>query len=118
MSQKALMFKDIEAHKKIMSELEAAKIKYIGSAIKGYSKEKWQSDYHPIVIKGLMAKFTNPKLKAVLLGTGEKEIIEASTDEFWGVGLSLRSDKLFSKSKWSGLNTMGKALMEIRETFK
>ena len=34
---------------------------------------------------------------------------------FGGVGIRLRSPDLFNKSKWSGKNVMGNALMKVRE---
>ena len=55
--------------------------------------------------KGLRAKFTQyDKLKNVLLGTGESELIEDSPNDYqWGCGRN-----------GTGQNLLGKALMDIR----
>ena len=70
---------------------------------------------------GLQAKLgQNIYLAAVLLSTGDKQINEASGDEFWGVVVTLWSEHLLHLRHWSGLNTLGQILtcMSIREQFK
>jgi len=61
---------------------------------------------YDIMKKALRAKFTQHKdLKKILLETGDAELIEnAPKDYQWGCG-----------SKGTGLNLLGKALMDIRE---
>ena len=57
------------------------------------------------MVKALQAKFSqHKKLRSVLLGTGDRKIIENAThDSVWGCG----KDGL-------GQNLLGKALMEVR----
>ena len=79
-------------------------------------RKKWQAEGQSILLKGLYCKFSqNDELRQVLLATGTKTIIEASDDQFWGIGICLRSPDLFNKSKWSGKNVTGSALMKVRE---
>ncbi|EKM52565.1 uncharacterized protein PHACADRAFT_149312 [Phanerochaete carnosa HHB-10118-sp] len=57
----------------------------------------------------LEAKFTqHPRLRSMLLSTGDRELVEASpVDAFWGYG----ADK-------QGRNELGKALMRLRQQFR
>ena len=60
--------------------------------------------------KVLEYKFENPELRAKLLDTGDRELIEANTwhDTYWGV------------DKWSGKghNMLGKLLMKLRDELR
>ena len=42
-----------------------------------------------------------------------KEIL--STDQIWGIGLSMRDPNRLDQSKWKGKNLLGYALMMVRE---
>lgn len=61
-----------------------------------------------------MAKFgQNPKLKQLLVETGNAELVEASPyDRVWGVGVDVRA--AMNKQNWNGQNLLGKALMDVR----
>lgn len=61
--------------------------------------------------------FQSDYLQAKLLETGTNTLIEATTDTFWGAGAVLGS-KILSTGKWSGINTLGQLLVEIREDVK
>lgn len=54
----------------------------------------------------LAAKFSDPRLRALLIGTGTTELVEENTwgDQFWG-----RSDGV-------GANVLGRLLMELRDS--
>lgn len=66
----------------------------------------WDQVKDDIMYKALHAKFTqNAHLLEVLLGTGDKEIIEASPrDAYWGWGKDQK-----------GVNMLGKLLMKLRD---
>lgn len=66
----------------------------------------------------LEAKFAqNPSLRDLLLTTGTKRLIEATSDSFWGAAALLGS-KLLKNGKWTGLNTLGAVMEEAREDLK
>ena len=56
------------------------------------------------------------KLKAFLLNTGTKVIVEASPyDKIWGIGLSVDQKNIENPLTWNGENLLGFALMEVRD---
>lgn len=61
--------------------------------------------------------YQNENLQFKLLGTGTANLIEATTDTFWGAGVHLGSKSL-NNGKWTGLNTLGQILAEVREDVK
>ena len=57
----------------------------------------------------------NESLKVVLLGTGDRILVEASPyDKIWGIGLAESNPKCKDPAQWKGLNLLGFALMEVR----
>lgn len=56
------------------------------------------------MLKALRLKFQRAELKAILLGTGERALVEASPfDHFWGAG-----------QDGSGQNRLGRLLEQVR----
>lgn len=93
-------------------------LRSLGRKIPNFSDEVWAQNRFEIVVQGNYLKFTQDEdLKARLLGTGEKEIVEASPrDRVWGVGFGAkRAGEV--RERW-GLNLLGKALMEVRERIR
>jgi ribA/ribD-fused uncharacterized protein len=84
-----------------------------GAKIRGSDKShplpsNWESTKVGVMKTGLKAKFSDPKLKKLLLSTGSNELIEHSyKDRFWG-----------RHPSGVGENNLGKVLMEIREELK
>lgn len=68
-------------------------------------------------MQGNIAKFSqHPELKAYLLGTGNRILVEASpVDKIWGVGLAKDDGKIHNPLNWQGLNLLGFALMQVRD---
>ena len=57
----------------------------------------------------------NESLKVVLLGTGDRILVEASPyAKIWGIGLAASDPKCEDPAQWRGLNLLGFALMEVR----
>jgi len=55
----------------------------------------------------------NPTLKAILLHTGDKVIVEASpSDRIWGIGFD--AEHAAGKDNEWGVNKLGEALMRVR----
>lgn len=70
------------------------------------------------MVSGNKAKFSqNKELKEILLNTENKVLVEASPqDRIWGIGLEQNNFDAVNPAKWRGLNLLGFALMEVRET--
>ena len=117
MAQKALLFNDNEIFHKIMSSKSQKEYKELGRKIKNFSDLKWNENKYQIVLKGNIAKFLqNEKLKAFLLNTGIKILVEASPyDKIWGIGLSAEQENIENPLTWNGENLLGFALMEVRD---
>ena len=70
-----------------------------------------------IVEEGNYHKFTISEdadnLRAMLLATGDRELVEASPrDKIWGIGYA-EKDAGYKRTKW-GQNLLGKALTSVR----
>ena len=67
----------------------------------------------------LRAEFTqNPSLLCSLLSTGDKLLVECSTDNIWGTGVPLYRWDCLQKNHWTGNGKLSELLMEIRNTCK
>ena len=117
MAQKALLFNDNEIFNEIMKANHPKEYKELGRKIKNFSEVKWNESKYQIVLKGNIAKFSqNEKLKAFLLNTGTKILVEASPyDKIWGIGLSANEENIENPLTWKGENLLGFALMEVRD---
>lgn len=72
-------------------------------------REDWDAVKDDVMRRAIRAKFeTHPELCALLLATGDEEIIEkTSGDYYWGCG-----------TDGTGKNRLGTILMEMREAFR
>ena len=70
-----------------------------------------------VVYEGLLAKFSqNHDLKEKLIGTDNAILVECAVkDQIWGIGLSMKDENRFNRSKWRGQNLLGYALMMVRD---
>lgn len=119
MAQKALTFNDSESHGHIMATKDPRKQKALGRQVKNFSAPIWDKVSRDIVFQANLAKFSDPELKAYLMSFGQEEIVEASPyDKIWGIGLGEDDPRALDKSQWQGLNWLGEALMQVRETFR
>lgn len=116
MAQKALLFKDLIAHKVIMRSQSPEVQKMTGRRVEGFEKGIWEKEAKLIVYRGNLAKFTqNEMLRNYMLDTGNRTIVEASpTDTIWGIGLSEDDPDCYFPSKWRGTNWLGDVLMKVR----
>jgi len=120
MWEKVVFFGDMEAAQNIVKNPDPARCKRIGRMIDGFDAEKWSKVSFQIMVDVNYAKYSqNPRLKALLLSTEDKIIVEASPyDTIWGIGLHWENDDCLDESKWKGQNLLGKALMEVRNQLK
>jgi ribA/ribD-fused uncharacterized protein len=126
MYQKAILFNDHEIAAKILETTTPKAQKALGRKVKNFNEHIWLANRERIVEEGTYYKFKYgrgegegeegdaPGLKNKLLGTGDREIVEASPmDRIWGVGFGEKNAE--SRRKDWGLNLLGKALMKVRE---
>ncbi|KAI7657553.1 hypothetical protein KC319_g9482 [Hortaea werneckii] len=80
--------------------------------------KEWERIKFDVVLEGSWLKFSqNQELKAKLLATGDRELVEASpTDRTWGIGFAAEFAERF-REEW-GSNLLGKALMSVRESLR
>jgi ribA/ribD-fused uncharacterized protein len=113
---KAKTFGDQIIAKLILQDQGPWNTKKLGRRINSYSEEAWAEVREDAMFAACYAKFAqNPKLKAELLATGTKLLVEASpVDKIWGIGLAPNEPKARNVETWQGLNLLGKILMEVR----
>ena len=85
--------------------------------VSGFVQKRWDEKCCQIVIEGNIAKFSqNEELKAFLLGTGNRVLVEASPlDRIWGIGMAENDNNIENPFFWKGTNFLGFALMEVRD---
>lgn len=105
-----------EALAAMLAETNPARIKAHGRRVRHYDEAQWSAVRYGAMLDGLMLKFTqNAPLRALLLGTGDALIAEASPrDAVWGIGLSEAQARGRAPSTWTGRNLLGLGLMEVR----
>ncbi|MDW3192086.1 MAG: NADAR family protein [Cytophagales bacterium] len=120
MYSKALLFGDQSAAKKLLKATNPGEAKKIGREVQGFDQQVWEANRFEIVVTGNVAKFnSDPELKAFLLGTGDRILVEASpVDRIWGIGLAQDHPDCSNPNNWKGDNLLGFALMEVRERFR
>lgn len=119
MAMKADTFGDKNALVRIMSSNDPREQKAIGRTVKGFKPDTWNKLAKAFVYRANLAKFSKPILKGFILGTGDKEIVEASPyDKIWGIGMSEDDPDRFDKTKWKGTNWLGEVLMQVRDTLR
>ena len=112
--QKALAANDLAKATKIMVTSNPAEMKSIGDKINTKQIENWQPI--PMMKRAIQAKFhLNKYVGDALVKTGDKTIVEASMDKFWGCGKRLNQRDALCPSEWNGRNNLGKLLQDMRE---
>lgn len=120
MAEKARLFGDTDVLAEILSEPEPSKVKALGRKVRGYDDVRWGARRFDAVCEGSIAKFSaTPELRAYLLATGEKVLVEAAPrDQIWGVGLGRENPLIRAPERWRGRNLLGFALMVARERLR
>ncbi len=117
MVHKAELFGASEIAARILEAPDPGKAKALGRSVPGFDEATWTTARWDIVVDANLHKFSqHPALKAYLLGTAPKILVEASpVDAIWGIGLAAKSPAALIPSQWQGLNLLGFALMEVRD---
>ena len=120
MAQKALIFKDYKRLNEILNSKNPVEMRNIGREVAGFDSQRWDRVKVKVVKNAVRAKFSqNEALKAKLLATGKKMLVESNpNDRVWGIGFT-KSDKMVMEKfeKW-GENLLGKILSEVRDELK
>lgn len=82
------------------------------------NSKEWDASKQKIMKDIVFAKFAqNHDLQNKLLATGERPLLEATYDSYWGCGLPLTARKL-KQGEWHGKNYLGIILAECRFEIK
>lgn len=116
MWRKAMLFDDPATAARILAVAHPSQAKNLGRRIRGFDEDVWQRARSEIVVAGSVAKFgQDDALRAYLLGTGTRVLVEASPrDRIWGIGLTADDPRASDPARWRGLNLLGFALMRAR----
>jgi ribA/ribD-fused uncharacterized protein len=120
MWRKATLFADHAMADRILAVEHPHVAKTLGAQVSGFEQPRWDEHRVPIVVAGNLAKFSqHPPLRAFLLGTGQRVLVEASPiDRIWGIGLDRNNPAAQDPARWRGLNLLGFALMQVRDTLR
>lgn len=116
MAEKARLFHDAEAERAAVEAPNPALAKAAGRTVRGFEDSVWVRERFEVVVRGSVHKFSStPELRAYLLNTGERVLVEASPrDRVWGIGMGAQNENAERPDLWRGLNLLGFALMEAR----
>lgn len=133
MSEKALLFQDLDMYRMIMNEPDPDRCKKLGRQVKGFVGHIWDNAFPEIIFHGNLGKFQSDiELVDALLKTGNAVLIEASPfDDIYGAGMK-KDDLLYPDgtlktlpqnwhkkgSKRQAENNLGFILMGIRDLFR
>lgn len=111
---KAVRFGDRECQRLILDSPDPSKQKVLGQRVRNFTEEGWDAVKSPVVEAASYYKCQqSPKLKRLLLSTGDRLLVEAATrDRIWGIGYSAET-ALKYRDEW-GENRLGWALMHAR----
>lgn len=117
MWSKARLFGDDDAAQAVLQAPGPAQAKKIGRLVKGFEEDAWVAHRWQIVVDASVGKFgSDPALRAYLLGTSRRVLVEASPrDRIWGIGMGASNEHAQDPARWRGLNLLGFALMEARQ---
>ncbi|MGE0710142.1 MAG: NADAR family protein [Planctomycetota bacterium] len=116
MAEKARLFADQETLARILATASPKQQKALGRQVQGYENGAWEAARLDVVVRGNRAKFSqNAEMRAALLATGDKTLVEASPyDRIWGIGLRADDPRALDPSTWRGQNLLGQALELVR----
>ncbi|PYC74950.1 DUF1768 domain-containing protein [Micromonospora arborensis] len=116
MWRKATLFGDQATAAQILAVAHPHAAKTLGRQVTNFDQQTWEQHRYDIVVAGNAEKFgQHPALRAYLLGTGGRVLVEASPlDQIWGIGLAADHPHATDPTRWPGLNLLGFALMQTR----
>lgn len=106
-----------DIHKPLFIHVNAAEAKKLGRKVP--MRPDWEDVKLDVMRQVVRAKFLNDGLQAMLLATGDAELIEGNWwhDNFWGNCECDRCDNA-PKGPTVGQNWLGRILMEVRDEIR
>ena len=115
---KAELMGNEEVAVQVMRESNPAKQKGMCAKPSGDIR-KWHSKAEAVTYRAVHAKVQqNDDVAAYLRSTGIKQLVEASTDKNFGIGVNLSTRTVLQKETWTGHNWLGNVLMRVRNELK
>lgn len=113
---KAALFKDVAKFKAILHADTPMNAKQLGRQVSNFDADVWETHLEETAFECVRQKFeSSPRLRKVLLQTGDKILCEAApNDRIWGIGLATSDERAYYPHKWQGRNILGHALMRTR----
>ena len=120
MHGKARLFDDAAVAAEILATPDPRTHKALGRKVRGFDSARWDAACREVVYRGNLAKFSqDEELRALLLATGDRTLVEASpTDKIWGIGLAADDPRALDPASWRGQNLLGQALMRVRAALR
>ena len=116
---KAVYVGDAAIATKLLYTTDPAAAKKIGSKVAGVNGSDWDTAKTDIMKDLVTKKFTdNENLKAELLATGNKIMVESGRDPHYACGLSIVHKDIFNQKKWTGKNSLGDILGTVRDIIR
>lgn len=117
MAEKARLFGDDDALRRILVAASPGAAKALGRRVKNFVAAEWDAASFDAVARGNIAKFGQDEgLRAYLQNTGRRVLVEASpVDRIWGIGLAVDDPRAENPEQWRGSNLLGFALMKARD---
>ena len=113
MYHKAMLFGDEDTAERILKSKDPTKMGLLKP--KGFNGKKWAQHVEKIMRAAFFHKFhQNPKLKQLLLRTGDLHLGNKSTEKFYGTGVPFDKTEALDKNHWTGDNIAGKVLKVTR----
>lgn len=118
MAEKARLFGDQATREEIVEAKSPAIAKKLGRKVANFDDQIWLQHRWDIVVRGNAAKFSqHDPLRTFLTQTGDRILVEASPfDRIWGIGMASNHPDAEKPENWKGLNLLGFALMEVRNS--
>ena len=117
MAGKARLFDDPSGLAAVLAAPGPQAAKAAGRRVQGFDERQWKEARYGLVVAGNLAKFgQHADLRAFLLSTGDRVLVEASPyDRIWGIGIGPTHPDVHRPAAWRGKNLLGFALMDVRE---
>ena len=116
---KAAEYNDRETLQKIVDAKYPTEARQLGQNVKGYNAKHWDAIRYDRALTCQYAKFAqNKHLEKLLLETGDKTLVYTSKNKIWGIGLDLDNEAIYNELNWTGSNTLGRCLMDVRNIIR